>query len=71
MTEGVRLSAQQLRDQAARWRALAAETTTPQTRDHLIKLAQRCEFMASGLMGYTSSIADAERNGAGLADAAQ
>ena len=69
MPDGVRLSAGQLRSQAARWRALAAQATTPQTREHLLKLAQQSEFLASGLITDTPPIADA--HGAGLADAAQ
>jgi hypothetical protein len=49
MPDGVRLSARQLRDQAVRWRTLAAEATTPPTKNHLHKLAQQSEFLASGL----------------------
>lgn len=50
MPEGERLSAQQWRHQAARWRRLAAEATTPHTKSRLLKLAQQCEFIAGDLI---------------------
>ena len=71
MPDGVRLSARQLRDQAARWRALAAEATTAHTRKHLLKLAQQSEFLASGLVNDTPPNTDPKRTPAGLEDAAQ
>jgi hypothetical protein len=70
MPDGVRLSARQLRDQAVRWRTLAAGATTPKTRNHLLKLAQQSEFLASGLLTDVPPIADAEHRGAELPDAA-
>jgi hypothetical protein len=33
---------------AERWRRLAADATTPHTRNHLLKLARQCEFLALG-----------------------
>jgi hypothetical protein len=33
---------------AARWRRLAVDATTPQTRNHLLTLARQCEFLAGG-----------------------
>lgn len=50
MPEGERLLAQQWRHQAARWWRLAAEATTPPTKSRLLKLAQRCEFIAGDLI---------------------
>lgn len=71
MPDGVRLSARQLRDQAARWRTLASEATTPKTRNHLLKLAQQSEFLASGLVSDNAPpFGDGERRGAELPDAA-
>jgi hypothetical protein len=46
-----RVSASQHRHHAARWRQLAAEATTPFARNHLLKLAQQCEFLAGGSLG--------------------
>jgi hypothetical protein len=34
---------------AERWRRLAADATTPHTRNHLLALARQCEFLALGL----------------------
>jgi hypothetical protein len=48
---GERLSVRQYRSQAARWRQLAAEATTPLARSHLLKLAQQCDFLAGGSLG--------------------
>lgn len=45
------LSAKEYRDLAARWRRLAAEATTPHTRNHLLKLARQCEALALGPPG--------------------
>jgi hypothetical protein len=71
MPDGVRLSARQLRDQAVRWRALATEATTPQTKSHLLKLAQQSEFLASGLISTDAPpIGNAEYREAELPDAA-
>ena len=46
-----RLSAIEYRNLAARWRALAADATTPKTRNHLLSLARQCEFLAGGDAG--------------------
>jgi hypothetical protein len=70
MPDGVRLSARQLRDQAARWRTLAAEATTPHTRNHLLKLAQQSEFLASGMLAANAPPIAAEHTGVELPDAA-
>ena len=51
MEAGARVSAKQYRSQAARWRELAAQATTPFARNHLLKLAQQCEFLAGGSLG--------------------
>ena len=67
----VKLSVRQLCDQAVRWRDLAAEATTPQARGHLIKLAQQCEFLASGLASANAlPIEDAQHRAAEVPDAA-
>jgi hypothetical protein len=42
------MSKTQYRGLAARWRQLAAEATTPKTRNHLLTLARQCEFLAGG-----------------------
>ena len=45
-----RLSALKNRHEAMRWRRLAAEATTPQTRKYLLALARECEARAGDLM---------------------
>jgi hypothetical protein len=50
MDGGIRLSAVQHRHQAMRWRQLAAEATTPQTKKHLLALARDYEARAGDLM---------------------
>jgi hypothetical protein len=61
MDMGERLSAAQYRTQAARWRQLAGEATTPLAKSHLLKLAQQCEFLAAGGLGVIGSpAADAD-----------
>jgi hypothetical protein len=62
MDMGERLSARQYRSNAVRWRQLAAEATTPLARNHLLKLAQQCDFLAGGSLGVgTSPIAADDR----------
>jgi hypothetical protein len=70
MESGGRVSAKQYRSQAARWRQLAAEATTPYARNHLLKLAQQSEFLAGGSLGIgTSPSAGDEHEGAAFPDA--
>jgi hypothetical protein len=65
MDQGERPSIGQYRSQAARWRQLAAEATTPLARNHLLKLAQQCDFLAGGSLGVeTPPIAADDRKGA-------
>jgi hypothetical protein len=49
MDLGERLSTTAYQRLAERWRRLAVDATTPQTRNHLLKLAQQCEFLALGI----------------------
>ena len=48
MEGATRPSKTEYRRLAERWRRLAVDATTPQTRDHLLKLARQCEFIALG-----------------------
>jgi hypothetical protein len=48
MEGGERPSKAKYRGLAERWRRLAADATTPHTRNHLLKLARQCEFLALG-----------------------
>jgi hypothetical protein len=57
-----RLSAAEYRSLAARWRRLAAEATTPQTRNHLLGLVRQCEFLA----GAGAELVREEREEPGL-----
>jgi hypothetical protein len=50
---------------AARWRRLAADATTALTRNHLLKLARHCEFLAGDNAGRVRK----EREEPGLLDA--
>ena len=43
-----RMSGAQHRSLAARWRRLAEDATTPQTRNHLLTLVRQCEYLAGG-----------------------
>jgi hypothetical protein len=61
----VRVSVSEYRSMGARWRRLAADATTPQTRKHLLALARQCEFLAGNVGDVIAEIA-AEENGAGL-----
>jgi len=49
MDLGERLSTTAYQRLAERWRRLAADATTPQTRNHLLTLARQCEFLALGV----------------------
>ena len=51
---------------AERWRRLAEDATTPQTRNHLLGLARQCEYLALG--GLDMRAGD-EQEGPGLPDA--
>jgi hypothetical protein len=44
-----RVSPGEYRSLSARWRRLAADATTSWTRDHLLKLARQCEFLAGNV----------------------
>ena len=44
-----RPSKSEYRRLAERWRRLAEDATTPKTRNHLLKLARQCEFLALGI----------------------
>ena len=44
-----RLSKSEYQRLAARWRRLAADATTPQTKARLLTLARQCEFLALGV----------------------
>jgi hypothetical protein len=61
MSDGVRISAVKSRHEAIRWRRLAADATTQQTRNHLLALARECEVRAGDLI----PIRAAQRKGAG------
>jgi hypothetical protein len=62
-----RISSREYRRLATRWRQLAAEATTPKTRNHLLTLARQCEFLAGG--ADTPAIAGDDGEGAELRDA--
>jgi hypothetical protein len=62
-----RLSAAEYRSLAARWRRLAIDATTPQTRDHLLGLVRQCEFLAGG--DDTPAVAGDDGEGAEPRDA--
>ena len=49
MDLGERLSTTAYQRLAERWRRLAVDATTPQTRNHLLTLARQCEFLALGV----------------------
>ena len=49
MDLGERLSTTEYQRLAERWRRLAADATTPQTRNHLLTLARQREFLALGI----------------------
>jgi hypothetical protein len=61
-----RLSGTQYRRLAARWRRLAEDATTPQTREHLLALARQCEFLAGKPEIAARQIAEDEQDGAGF-----
>jgi hypothetical protein len=44
-----RLSKSEYQRLAARWRRLAADATTRQTKTRLLTLARQCEFLALGV----------------------
>ena len=67
MDENGRASRGEYRRLAVRWRRLAAEATTPQTRNHLLTLARQCEFLAGNVDDVIAEIA-AEEQGAGPLD---
>ena len=50
------LSAVKNRHEAMRWRRLAADATTPQTRQHLLALARECERRAGDLMSIRTGL---------------
>jgi hypothetical protein len=66
MDLGERLSRTTYQRLAERWHRLAADATTPRTRDHLLKLAQQCEFLALGV-----GVAHNESEDPGLLGASQ
>jgi hypothetical protein len=55
---------------AERWRRLAADATTAQTRNHLLTLARQCEFLASNGGDVIVQLAAGD-HGAGQPDAPQ
>jgi hypothetical protein len=65
-----RLSVAEYRSLAARWRRLATDATTAQTRTHLLTRARQCEFLAGKLGTVTAEIVPVE-NGAALPDTPQ
>jgi hypothetical protein len=67
MDGAVRTSKTEYERLAERWRRLAADATTPQTRNHLLTLARQCEFLAGNAGDLTAAIAAGEQ-GAGRQD---
>jgi hypothetical protein len=67
MDGAVRILKTEYQRLAERWRRLAADATTPQTRNHLLTLARQCEFLAGNVGDLTPAIA-AEEQGAGRPD---
>jgi hypothetical protein len=49
MDGATRMSKTEYQRLAERWRRLAADATTLQTRNHLLTLARQCEFLALGI----------------------
>jgi hypothetical protein len=62
-----RISKTEYQSLAVRWRRLAADATTPQTRTHLLTLARQCEFLAGSVDDVIAENA-AEEHGAGRPD---
>ena len=58
-----RISAAEYRSQAARWRALASDATTPRTREQLLEKARECEALAGGTGIIARPIVDDEGDG--------
>jgi len=70
MDGATRMSKTEYHRLAERWRRLAADATTAQTRNHLLTLARQCEFLASNVGDVIVQLA-AEDHGAGQPDAPQ
>jgi hypothetical protein len=66
MDGATRMSKTEYQRLAERWRRLAADATTPQTRNHLLTLARQCEFLALGI-----EVARDQAEEPGLLDARQ
>lgn len=57
----MRLSVAEYRGLAARWRQLAADATTPKTRNHLLTLARQCDYLAGNVGDVIAEIAAEEQ----------